>query len=33
MTFGQSVTDGCLAWDGTVPVLEALAEAVRARRR
>jgi 3-deoxy-7-phosphoheptulonate synthase len=32
MTFGQSVTDGCLAWDGTVPVLEGLAEAVRARR-
>jgi 3-deoxy-7-phosphoheptulonate synthase len=32
MTFGQSVTDGCLAWDTTVPVLETLAEAVRARR-
>jgi 3-deoxy-7-phosphoheptulonate synthase len=32
MTFGQSVTDGCLAWDSTVPVLEGLAEAVRARR-
>jgi 3-deoxy-7-phosphoheptulonate synthase len=32
MTFGQSVTDGCLAWDGTVPVLEELADAVRQRR-
>jgi 3-deoxy-7-phosphoheptulonate synthase len=33
MTFGQSVTDGCLAWDATVPVLEELALAVRARRK
>jgi 3-deoxy-7-phosphoheptulonate synthase len=32
MAFGQSVTDGCLAWDSTVPVLEALAAAVRTRR-
>jgi 3-deoxy-7-phosphoheptulonate synthase len=32
MTFGQSVTDGCLSWDGTVPVLETLAESVRKRR-
>jgi 3-deoxy-7-phosphoheptulonate synthase len=32
MTFGQSVTDGCLGWDSTIPVLEGLAEAVRARR-
>jgi 3-deoxy-7-phosphoheptulonate synthase len=32
MTFGQSVTDGCLSWDGTVPVLEELADAVRRRR-
>jgi 3-deoxy-7-phosphoheptulonate synthase len=32
MTFGQSVTDGCLSWDGTIPVLETLAEAVRKRR-
>jgi len=32
MTFGQSVTDGCLAWDTTVPLLEGLAEAVRQRR-
>jgi 3-deoxy-7-phosphoheptulonate synthase len=32
MTFGQSVTDGCLSWDGTVPVLEELAASVRQRR-
>ena len=32
MTFGQSVTDACLAWDATLPVLHELAEAARARR-
>jgi 3-deoxy-7-phosphoheptulonate synthase len=32
MTFGQSVTDGCLAWDTTVPLLEELADSVRQRR-
>ena len=32
MTYGQSVTDACLNWDETVPVLESLAEAVRQRR-
>ncbi len=30
--YGQSITDGCLSWDDTVPVLESLATAVRARR-
>jgi len=30
---GQSITDACLAWDATVPVLERLAEAVRRRPR
>jgi 3-deoxy-7-phosphoheptulonate synthase len=29
---GQSITDACLAWDDTVPVLDDLAKAVRARR-
>jgi 3-deoxy-7-phosphoheptulonate synthase len=29
---GVSITDACLGWDDTVPVLEELAEAVRARR-
>ncbi|MCP4451433.1 MAG: 3-deoxy-7-phosphoheptulonate synthase [Planctomycetes bacterium] len=32
MTYGQSVTDACLNWDETVPVLDALADAVRQRR-
>ena len=32
MTYGRSVTDACLSWDETVPVLESLAEAVRQRR-
>ena len=32
LTYGQSVTDGCIGWDTTVEVLDALAGAVRARR-
>ena len=32
LTPGQSVTDACLSWEDTVPVLEALANAVRTRR-
>ncbi|KAF1708113.1 3-deoxy-7-phosphoheptulonate synthase [Pseudoxanthomonas kalamensis DSM 18571] len=31
--YGQSITDGCLAWEPSVAVLERLAQAVRARRR
>jgi len=30
--YGQSITDACISWDQTVPVLEKLAEASRARR-
>ncbi len=30
--YGMSVTDACIGWDDTVPLLERLAEAVRARR-
>lgn len=33
LTYGQSITDGCIDWDSTVQVLERLAEAVRGRRR
>jgi 3-deoxy-7-phosphoheptulonate synthase len=33
LTYGQSITDACLAWEDTVPVLEELAKAVRTRRR
>jgi 3-deoxy-7-phosphoheptulonate synthase len=32
LTYGQSITDACLAWQDTVPVLDELAAAVRARR-
>jgi 3-deoxy-7-phosphoheptulonate synthase len=32
LAYGQSITDACLAWDDTVPVLEELAKATRARR-
>ncbi len=30
---GRSITDACLAWEETVPVLETLARAVQARRK
>jgi 3-deoxy-7-phosphoheptulonate synthase len=33
LTYGQSVTDACLGWQDTVPVLDELAAAVRRRRR
>ena len=33
LTYGQSITDACLAWAETVPVLRTLADAVRARRK
>ena len=32
LTYGQSITDACMAWDATVPVLHSVAAAVRARR-
>ena len=32
LTFGQSITDACLGWEETVPVLDELAAAVRTRR-
>jgi 3-deoxy-7-phosphoheptulonate synthase len=33
VTYGKSITDACLSWDETVPVLERLASAVRAARQ
>lgn len=33
LVYGQSVTDGCIDWDSSFKVLEALAESVRERRR
>jgi 3-deoxy-7-phosphoheptulonate synthase len=32
LVHGQSITDACLGWEDSVPLLEQLAEAVRARR-
>ena len=32
LTYGQSVTDGCIGWEDSVSVLDVLAGAVRARR-
>ncbi|WJW76738.1 3-deoxy-7-phosphoheptulonate synthase AroG [Thiohalobacter sp. IOR34] len=33
LTFGQSITDACIGWEDSVPLLEQLAEAVRQRRQ
>ena len=33
LTYGQSITDACMGWDATPPVLRGLAAAARARRR
>jgi 3-deoxy-7-phosphoheptulonate synthase len=32
LTYGQSITDACIAWEDTVKVLDGLAASVRARR-
>jgi 3-deoxy-7-phosphoheptulonate synthase len=32
LTYGQSITDGCIDWDTSVAVMQRLARAVRARR-
>ncbi len=33
LVFGQSITDACIGWDDTAPLLHTLAEAVEQRRR
>ncbi len=33
LVYGQSITDACIGWDATLPVLAALSAAVKARRR
>jgi 3-deoxy-7-phosphoheptulonate synthase len=33
LVYGQSITDGCLDWDATAPLIAGLAAAVRSRRR
>ena len=32
LTYGQSVTDGCISWDDSIGVLDGLAQAVKQRR-
>ena len=32
LAYGVSITDGCIGWEDTVPALQSLAAAVRARR-
>jgi 3-deoxy-7-phosphoheptulonate synthase len=32
LTYGQSITDACISWDATLPILESWAEAIRKRR-
>jgi 3-deoxy-7-phosphoheptulonate synthase len=32
LTYGQSITDACIAWDASIGVLEVLADAVKQRR-
>jgi 3-deoxy-7-phosphoheptulonate synthase len=32
LTYGQSITDGCIDWDSSITVLNGLAQAVRDRR-
>ena len=32
LTYGQSITDACIDWETSFPLLEKLAEAVRSRR-
>ena len=32
LTYGQSITDACMGWEMTVPVLDELAASARARR-
>ncbi|MEX0616090.1 MAG: 3-deoxy-7-phosphoheptulonate synthase, partial [Methylophaga sp.] len=33
LVYGQSITDACMAWDDSAPLLRELAAAVRARRQ
>jgi 3-deoxy-7-phosphoheptulonate synthase len=32
LVYGQSVTDACISWESTVPVLERLRKGVKGRR-
>jgi 3-deoxy-7-phosphoheptulonate synthase len=32
LIYGQSITDACIGWEDSVPILDDLAQAVRSRR-
>ena len=32
LTYAQSITDACIGWDDTIPLLRMLADAVKKRR-
>jgi 3-deoxy-7-phosphoheptulonate synthase len=32
LVYGQSITDACIGWEDSVPLLEGLADAVQQRR-
>ena len=32
LVYGQSITDACIGWEASVPLLDELAQAVRSRR-
>jgi 3-deoxy-7-phosphoheptulonate synthase len=32
LEYGKSITDACIGWDGTLAIMQLLADAVRARR-
>jgi 3-deoxy-7-phosphoheptulonate synthase len=32
LTYGQSITDGCIGWEDSLTILENLAQGVRDRR-
>jgi 3-deoxy-7-phosphoheptulonate synthase len=32
LNYGQSITDACISWEATVPLLDELAAAIRTRR-
>jgi len=32
LTYGQSITDACMAWEDTAPLLAELADSIKSRR-
>jgi 3-deoxy-7-phosphoheptulonate synthase len=33
LVYGQSITDACMGWDASMPILKELAASVKARRQ